>query len=27
LLRAVELGHIDKGMIDVEMFSKHLYTR
>jgi undecaprenyl diphosphate synthase len=27
LLRATELGHIDKGMIDVEMFSKHLYTR
>ena len=27
LLCAVELGHIDKGMIDVEMFSKHLYTR
>ena len=27
LLRAIELGHIDKGMIDVEMFSKHLYTR
>jgi len=27
LLRAVEVGHIDKGMIDVEMFSKHLYTR
>src|SRR5438876_12354218 len=27
LLRAVELGHIDKGMIDIEMFSKHLYTR
>jgi len=26
-LRAVELGHIDKAMIDVEMFSKHLYTR
>ncbi len=26
LLRAVEVGHIDKGMIDVEMFSKHLYT-
>src|SRR4051794_22901577 len=24
LLRAVELGHIDKGMIDVEMFNKHL---
>src|SRR5947208_16768681 len=27
LLRAIELGHIDKGMIDVEMFSKHPYTR
>ena len=27
LLREVEAGHIDKGMIDVEMFSKHLYTR
>ena len=27
LLREIELGHIDKGMIDVEMFSKHLYTR
>ena len=27
LLRAIELGHIDKGMIDVAMFSKHLYTR
>ena len=27
LLRAVELGHIDRAMIDVEMFSKHLYTR
>src|SRR3984893_9174244 len=27
LLRAVKLGHIDKAMIDVEMFSKHLYTR
>jgi undecaprenyl diphosphate synthase len=27
LLREVELGHIDKAMIDVEMFSKHLYTR
>src|ERR1700682_5527054 len=26
-LRAVELGQIDKAMIDVEMFSKHLYTR
>src|SRR3954449_8756801 len=27
LLRAIELGHIDKGMIDVAMFSKHLNTR
>src|SRR5256712_8923075 len=27
LLRAVELRHIDQGMIDDEMFSKHLYTR
>jgi undecaprenyl diphosphate synthase len=27
LLRAFELGHIDRAMIDVEMFSKHLYTR
>jgi undecaprenyl diphosphate synthase len=27
LMRAIELGHIDKAMIDVEMFSKHLYTR
>src|SRR5437867_11460287 len=27
LLRAVELGHTDKAMIDVELFSKHLYTR
>src|SRR6266404_5465700 len=27
LLAAVERGHIDKAMIDVEMFSKHLYTR
>jgi len=27
LLREIELGHIDKAMIDVEMFSKHLYTR
>src|SRR6266700_8011561 len=26
LLRAIELGHIDRAMIDVEMFSKHLYT-
>jgi len=27
LLRAIEEGHIDKAMVDVEMFSKHLYTR
>ncbi len=27
LFRQIESGHIDKGMIDVEMFSKHLYTR
>jgi undecaprenyl diphosphate synthase len=27
LIRAIELGHIDRAMIDVEMFSKHLYTR
>jgi undecaprenyl diphosphate synthase len=27
LLAAVAQGHIDKAMIDVEMFSKHLYTR
>ncbi len=27
LLREVEAGHIDKAMIDVAMFSKHLYTR
>jgi undecaprenyl diphosphate synthase len=27
LLDAVAKGHIDKAMIDVEMFSKHLYTR
>jgi undecaprenyl diphosphate synthase len=27
LIRQIELGHIDKAMIDVEMFSKHLYTR
>src|SRR6202790_1204752 len=26
-LPAAEFGHIDKAMIDVEMFSKHLYTR
>src|SRR5260221_2742636 len=27
LFREIELGHIDPAMIDVEMFSKHLYTR
>lgn len=27
LIDAVQKGHIDKAMIDVEMFSKHLYTR
>ena len=27
LLREIDLGHIDRAMINVEMFSKHLYTR
>ncbi len=27
LLHEVELGHLDRAMIDAEMFSKHLYTR
>ena len=27
LFRQIESGHIDKAMIDVDMFSKHLYTR
>jgi undecaprenyl diphosphate synthase len=27
LLREVEAGHIDRAMINPEMFSKHLYTR
>src|SRR5947209_6892901 len=27
LLRQIDEGHIDKAMIDPEMFSKHLYTR
>jgi undecaprenyl diphosphate synthase len=27
MLQAVELGHLDKGMIDATTFSKHLYTR
>ena len=27
IIRQVQEGHIDSGMIDPEMFSKHLYTR
>lgn len=27
LLESVEQGHLDKAMIDIEVFSKHLYTR
>jgi undecaprenyl diphosphate synthase len=27
LLESVERGHLDKGMIDTEVFAKHLYTR
>lgn len=27
LIDSVEKGHLDKGMIDAEVFSKHLYTR
>lgn len=27
LLKAVELGHLDKAMISPEVFSQHLYTR
>ena len=27
LLREIEAGHLDKAMIDPELFSKHLYTR
>jgi undecaprenyl diphosphate synthase len=27
LLESVEKGHLDKAMIDGEVFSKHLYTR
>lgn len=27
LLESIERGHLDKGMIDGEVFSKHLYTR
>jgi undecaprenyl diphosphate synthase len=27
LLDSVERGHLDKGMIDADVFSKHLYTR
>lgn len=27
LIESIEQGHLDKGMIDTEVFSKHLYTR
>ncbi len=27
LLRTVQAGHLDTGMIDADVFSKHLYTR
>jgi undecaprenyl diphosphate synthase len=27
LIESIERGHLDKGMIDTEVFSKHLYTR
>ena len=27
LIESVESGHLDKAMIDTEVFSKHLYTR
>ncbi len=27
LVESVESGHLDKGMIDADVFSKHLYTR
>ena len=27
LVESVEKGHLDKGMIDGDVFSKHLYTR
>jgi len=27
LIESIERGHLDKGMIDGEVFSKHLYTR
>lgn len=27
LLESIERGHLDKGMIDGDVFSKHLYTR
>lgn len=27
LIESVERGHLDKGMIDTEVFGKHLYTR
>jgi len=27
LIESIERGHLDKGMIDTDVFSKHLYTR
>jgi undecaprenyl diphosphate synthase len=27
LIESIERGHLDRGMIDTEVFSKHLYTR
>ena len=27
LLESIERGHLDRGMIDADVFSKHLYTR
>lgn len=27
LLESIERGHLDKGMVDTDVFSKHLYTR
>jgi hypothetical protein len=26
-VRQIDSGHIDRAMIDVDMFSKHLYSR
>ncbi len=27
LIESIERGHLDKGMVDTDVFSKHLYTR